>query len=74
MPQRTGTSHIAFRQKLGPPARSLRATRRAEPILELRKHLRSNLRLVYFDDPKFFSISSQLTTFHQASTYSGRRF
>jgi hypothetical protein len=73
VPQRTGTSHIAFRQKLGPPACSLRATRRADPILELRKHLRSNL-LVYFDDPKFFSISSQLTTFHQASTYSGRRF
>jgi hypothetical protein len=29
---------------------------------------------VYLSDPKFFSISSQFTTFHQASIYSGRRF
>jgi len=31
-------------------------------------------RAYFFAAPKFFVISSQLTTFHQASMYSGRRF
>jgi hypothetical protein len=32
------------------------------------------LRAYFFAAPKFFVISSQFTTFHQASIYSGRRF
>ena len=73
MPQRTGTSHIAFGYKSARRSASIGASLRAGLFLEL-ETTKWDGELAYFADPKFFSISSQFTTFHQASTYSGRRF
>lgn len=71
MPQRTGTSHIAFHNNLARRSASMEASLRAGFFLE-QKIL--SLDWGYFAEPKFFSISSQFSTFHHASMYSGRRF